>query len=101
MNISTAEQSNRFKLDFMMPLVKVETKSSEKQVPAEKKCRSSITSIPAVDPKKILSKLNEKKAPEPEEKNESLCDSLCNSYKFVVNYGVFEPNFEWLPCEVK
>ena len=30
----------------------------------------------------------------------TLRDELCNAYKFVVNYGVFEPNFEWLPHEV-
>lgn len=29
-----------------------------------------------------------------------LCNELCNAYRFVVNYGVFEPNFEWLPHEV-
>lgn len=31
---------------------------------------------------------------------EAYSDELCNSYKFVVNYGVFEQNFEWLPIEV-
>jgi outer membrane phospholipase A len=98
MNISSSEQSNRFKLDFMMPLKKAETKGSEKQV--VKKGRSSITAIPTPDPKNIFNKIPEKINTEPEEKSENLSDSLCNSYKFVVNYGVFEPNFEWLPCEV-
>jgi len=33
-------------------------------------------------------------------KEASLNDELCNAFRFVVNYGVFEPNFEWLPHEV-
>lgn len=33
-------------------------------------------------------------------KETKLNDELCNAFRFVVNYGVFEPNFEWLPHEV-
>ena len=92
------KESNWFKLDFMMPLQKTETKNLEKR-PIKK--RSSIAAIPAPDLKLILSKPIEKKKEEPEDKSENLCSSLCSSFKFVVNYGIFEQNFEWLPCEVK
>lgn len=64
--------------------------------------RPSLTSIPPVDLSLILTQ--KKKVSDKNEivvnESESLCDVLCNSYKFVVNYGVFEQNFEWLPMEV-
>lgn len=66
--------------------------------------RSALSSIPPPDPKNMFApkkQVEQKIAEDPPEESEALCDVLCNSYKFVVNYGVFEPNFEWMPCEVK
>lgn len=65
--------------------------------------RSSLSSIPPADLKTIFAPkkpVEQKIAENPPKESEVLCDALCNSYKFVVNYGVFEPNFEWMPCEV-
>ena len=98
MRKSTSVESTRFELDFMMPLQKAETNNLEKR---PKKGRSSIAAIPAPDPKLVYKKPIEKKIEVPEEESENLCSSLCDSFKFVVNYGIFEQNFEWLPCEVK
>lgn len=97
MRKATSEQSKQFKLEKMKPLENIETESSKK---LRAKGRSSIKAIPAPDPK-IIYKKKEIKKKEPEIVDETLSDVLCNSYKFVVNYGVFESNFEWLPCEVK
>lgn len=98
MRKSTSEQSNKFKLESMMPLQNSGTESTKKR---QTKGRSSIAAIPPPDPKIIFTKKEGKKKEEPEVKTETLNDELCNSFKFVVNYGVFESNFEWLPCEVK
>lgn len=96
MNFSFGEQSNRFKLGVMTPL-----ETQEKSEKIIKAGRSSFSSIPPVDLSKVLSQRAQQKNVEPiVPQIENLCDSLCNSYKFVVNYGVFEPNFEWLPLEV-
>lgn len=66
--------------------------------------RSSINSIPLPDLNQIVKLQNEPKEPKEEIKKvdeiSELRGELCNSYKFVVNYGVFEQNFEWLPQEV-
>lgn len=76
------------------------------------KGRSSINSIP---PPKIeamyvaalsrpddtsVDNNNNKKDDEGNGECEKLRNELCSAYRFVVNYGVFEPNFEWLPHEV-
>lgn len=67
--------------------------------------RSSIGSIPLPDLKLIAKLLEERRnskesvMPIVDEKME-LNGEMCNAYKFVVNYGVFEQNFEWLPQEV-
>lgn len=63
--------------------------------------RTSLSSIPPINPSIIYNQRREvQEKSENEIESESLGDKLCNSYKFVVNYGVFEPNFEWLPEEV-
>lgn len=80
-----------------MPL-KIEESSQKKRVTG----RPSLTSIPTVDLSTLLNP--KKKVPEKTEivvnESEILRNELCNSYKFVANYGVFEQNFEWLPMEV-
>ena len=65
--------------------------------------KPSIAAIPPPDPTVIFQSKVEKKVEviEPVKETEKLCAELCNSYKFVVNNGVYEPNFEWLPCEVR
>lgn len=66
--------------------------------------RTSIAAIPPPDPTvPFVRKTEEKKEDEKivVNENEKLCSELCSSYKFVVNNGVFEQNFEWLPCEVR
>jgi hypothetical protein len=81
----------------MLPL-----ENADKSIKVKKAGRSSLGAIPPADLSMIFKPkpavLKEPEAPKKE--IESLGDILCNSYKFVVNYGVFEPNFEWLPCEV-
>lgn len=65
--------------------------------------RSKLNSIPAMSIANIFNIKAEDKKKREElavKQSEKLCDELCNSYKFVVNYGVFEANFEWLPLEV-
>lgn len=95
MKKSTSEQSNRFKLEVMLPL-----EVCEKNLP-KKHGRTSLSSIPPINPSIIYNQKREvQEKTENEIESESLGDKLCNSYKFVVNYGVFEPNFEWLPEEV-
>lgn len=66
--------------------------------------RSSIESIPLPDINQLL---KQKKEPievvESVEKVDDIAElreELCSSYKFVVNYGIFEQNFEWMPQEV-
>lgn len=90
-----SEQSSRFKLEAKMPLENEGTKKKKRVV-----ARPSITSIPSVDLAMLLAQ--RKKSPEKSEivvtQSESLCDVLCNSHKFAMNY--FEQNFEWLPMEV-
>lgn len=103
MRKSFSDQSNRFYLEVMMPL---EADEATKPVP-NRSIRSSLSAIPAPNLATILAKkLEEVKKCEDEVEvevgeNETLRNLMCNGYKFVVNYGVFEPNFEWLPCEVK
>ena len=76
--------------------------SEEKPQKKRSAGRPSLTSIPSVDLSALLAQ--RKKTPEKVEivadESEDLRNVLCNSYKFVVNYGVFEQNFEWLPMEV-
>lgn len=91
-----SSQSNRFKQEVMMPLERAESPQRRRVVG-----RSSISAIPPPPPDIIFSPRSESdNKGAVTKRSESLCDVLCNSYKFVVNYGVFEPNFEWLPCEV-
>lgn len=96
MNESASEQLNRIKLDVMLPL------ENRDESPPKKHGRLSIGSIPPIDPSIIYTQKRavQKKTENQTTESESLGDVLCNSYKFVVNYGVFEPNFEWLPEEV-
>lgn len=99
MKKSISEHSNRFKLEVMLPLESIESPPSGRGAG-----RSSFSAIPPPNPAIIFAPKCEtvdkqqEKAPS---ESENLCNMLCNSYKFVVNYGVFEPNFEWLPCEVR
>lgn len=91
-------QSNRFYCEVMKPLESAESPQRLRVVG-----RSSISSIPPPDPALIYTLKREsdtKSDGSASKKSETLSDALCNSYKFVVNYGVFEANFEWLPCEV-
>lgn len=64
--------------------------------------RSSLNSIPTINLADIFNLKSEQKMKEEiaVEKSDNLCEALCNSYKFVVNYGVFEANYEWMPLEV-
>lgn len=69
--------------------------------------RSSISSIPLPDLKQIAKFAKERRGSkenlepiQPIDEREMLRGELCSAYKFVVNYGVFEQNFEWLPEEV-
>lgn len=88
----------------MMPLETDEATNPTKS----RSTRSSLSSIPPANLANIFAKkLQEVKKCEVEAEvevepgeNETLRNNMCNGYKFVVNYGVFEPNFEWLPCEV-
>lgn len=99
MQKSTSEQSNRFKLNVMSSLEREEEVTTKKKTAG----RSSLHSIPPVNLKDIFNCKPEesKKVEAVVEQSENLCDVLCNSYKFVVNYGVFEANFEWMPFEVR
>lgn len=63
------------------------------------KGRSSLSSIPLpkiVNLYAIVNKSIDKKDDDDKvtKESENLCDQLCNGFRFVVNYGVFEPNFE-------
>lgn len=106
MKKSISEQANRFKLEAMQTLERKEGEASAKK--SRVAGRSSLSSIPAPDPSIIFNQKAaakaKKTAPPPESvtppKVISLCDILCNAPKLVVNYGVFEPNFEWMPFEV-
>lgn len=110
MQNSKCEHSNQFKRKRnMKEILKVSKDESAEQVSEKNhgKGRSSINSIP---PPKIenlfttslkigaVAKSEDEKVPE---ESENIRNELCNAYRFVVNYGVFEPNFEWLPHEVK
>lgn len=105
MKKSISEQANRFKLEAMQTLERKEGEASAKK--SRVAGRSSLSAIPAPDPSIIFNQkaaAKVKKTPPPESvtppKVLSLCDILCNAPKLVVNYGVFEPNFEWMPFEV-
>lgn len=80
-----------------------ETKLQDKSKDPSK--RNSIDSIPLPDLKLIVQLAKERRnskeivVPIVDEKQQ-LSSELCNAYKFVVNYGIFEQNFEWLPQEV-
>lgn len=101
-----SELAYRFKLESMVNLERTEEDASAKKSRAAG--RSSLSSIPPPDPaiifnQKAAAKVKkEPPPPEPETppKVKSLCDILCSAPKLVVNYGVFEPNFEWMPFEV-
>lgn len=99
MSKPASEQCNRFMLKVMKPLEKEESPQE-----VRKSGRSSFSSIPPPDLSVIFKKKTKQKTIEVVEEvkpqSENLIHELCNSYKFVVNYGVFEPNFEWLPLEV-
>ncbi|CRK86973.1 CLUMA_CG000786, isoform A [Clunio marinus] len=94
------EQSIKFKQQ-MMKSAESDENSSQR---VRKTGRSSISSIPPPNPVIVRSSkensAKNKALEEATKKSENLCDVLCNSYKFVVNYGVFESNFEWMPCEI-
>lgn len=67
--------------------------------------RSSINSIPLPDLQQIAKfakarRGSKEKVEQIIDERELLRGELCSAYKFVVNYGVFEQNFEWLPQEV-
>lgn len=103
MKKSISEQANRFKLKEMQILERKEEEAAAKK--SRGAGRRSLSSIPAPDPSIIFNQkaaAKVKKTPPPPEppKVKSLCDILCNAPKLVVNYGVFEPNFEWMPFEV-
>jgi hypothetical protein len=72
------------------------------QAPARGRCSFFSIPPPKLDNiyKQITTIQKKSKEEEQKEKEESLNDELCNAYRFVVNYGVFEANFEWLPNEV-
>lgn len=102
MKKSISEQANRFKLEAMQTLEQKEEASKKSRGTG----RTSLSKIPPPDPSIIF---NQKAAIKPKKvppeivtppKVESLCDILCNAPKLYVNYGVFEPNFEWMPFEV-
>jgi hypothetical protein len=99
MSKSISEHLKDFLLDReeMAPLQSPKPSKPERVRPA---VRSSISAIPPPDLSVVMKyKPVVPEVPQlPEEEN--LIDTLCSSYKFVVNYGVFEANFEWLPCEV-
>lgn len=98
----SAVSKKQFKLDKM-----VELRSSDNN-DHEKKERCSFFSIPPPSLENIYKQITttQKKTIEEEKKvkeglTTQMCNSMCNGYRFVVNYGVFEANFEWLPNEVK
>lgn len=100
MSVSSGEQSVRkFKLDKMAAL-----KPKEQSV-ERVRGRSSFFSIPPPKLDNIyrqiitVQKFN-KEEEEEQKKRDDLASQLCNAFRFVVNYGVFEANFEWLPNEV-
>lgn len=97
-----AVSKKQFKLD------KMEVLRSSDNNNHEKKERCSFFSIPPPSLENIYKQITttQKKTMEEEKKvkeglTTQMCNSMCNSYRFVVNYGVFEANFEWLPNEVK
>ena len=99
---SGAHSIKQFKLDKMEEL-----KKSEK-MEQKKKERCSFFSIPPPSLQNIYRQITttQKKNMDLEKKvkegiTTEICNSMCNAYRFVVNYGVFESNFEWLPNEVK
>jgi hypothetical protein len=100
-SISEEQYSNRFKLDKMEDL-----RVTDKSEHSKGSGRTSLISIPpprihALNPFNKSDEVKKEKSGENVlNKSDNLCDLLCNSYKFVVNYGRFEPNFEWLPHEV-
>jgi hypothetical protein len=101
MNLSISEQSNRFKLGKMSTL---ETADHPYAIKPKKVGRSSVGAIPPPDPSVMYNPKPVVKKEIPvvaTKESEKLCKLLCDGYKFVVNYGVFEPNFEWLPSEVR
>lgn len=71
------------------------------------KGRSSLSAIPPPKIEQIYNNAAQQKSnnemesyAKVEDENEKIRNELCNAYKFLVNYGHFEPNFEWLPMEV-
>lgn len=101
MSASSGEQSIRkFKLDKM-----AELKTKEKKV-ERVRGRSSFFSIPPPKLDNIYRQIFTeqkftKEEVEEQKKKDDLATELCNAYRFIVNYGVFESNFEWLPNEVR
>jgi hypothetical protein len=94
----------KFKLDKMAELKRVRKEEVlSEELPTRARC--SFFSIPPPKLDKIYQQILtiQKKSKEEveKEKEETLADELCNAYRFVVNYGVFESNFEWLPNEVR
>lgn len=101
---NSSSSVRKFKLDKMAELKRVRKQEvATEESPARGRC--SFFSIPPPKLDKIYQQIatTQKKSKEEvaKEKEETLADELCNAYRFVVNYGVFEANFEWLPNEVR
>jgi hypothetical protein len=108
MKKSISEQAKRIRsFEKKKEVIKASPKEESDKTPG--RGRSSINSIPMPTLQDVytttllkaeaeLEAIN-KKEEEPK-KEANLSDELCNAFRFVVNYGVFEPNFEWLPHEV-
>lgn len=96
MKNSSSEHSKKINRDAM--------KDSENESRLRSTGRSSIATIPL--PEKIIIPIPKREftSIEPirdKSEEERLREEMCNSYRFLVNYGVFESNFEWLPFEVR
>lgn len=99
MSRSLSEQVRKFKLDKMAELKRKEKKDDEERVRGN---RCSFFSIPPPKLDNIYKQIaTVQKKDKEEELKDNLANELCNAYRFVVNYGVFESNFEWLPNEVR
>jgi hypothetical protein len=104
MSASSGEDYIRkFKLDKMAELKR---KNVKEQSQERVRGRSSFFSIPPPKLDNIYRQITtvqkfSKEELDEQKKKEDLATQLCNAYRFVVNYGVFEANFEWMPNEVK
>lgn len=109
MKKSISEHSNRVRATKKKEEVaKVQPKEENEKIHG--RGRSSINAIPlptieaiytaAIVKAESAPVIDNKKKNESKSECEILRNELCSAYKFVVNYGVFEPNYEWLPHEV-